>query len=113
MAGVLIKITATKKNAECTMMTTGVVVKHGFAGDGRFYPVVDFTVNGETYTTRKKFNGIISVRQTGLPIPYNNDASINSSIFVIGCNHKDRQWEDSFCDIKFCSHKNNLALYFV
>lgn len=74
IAGVFIKIIETKKNAECTMMTTGVVVKHRFAGDGRFYPVVEFQVNGETYTTKKKFNGIISVRQKGLPISTNNDA---------------------------------------
>lgn len=74
IAGVLIKIIATKKNAACTMMTTGVVIKHKFAGGGRFYPVVAFKVNGKSYTTKKKFNGIIRVQRTGLLIPTNNAA---------------------------------------
>lgn len=74
IAGVLIKVIGAKKNAACTMMTKGVVVGHGFAGSGRFYPVVEFEANGERFTTRKKFNGIISVRQTGLPLPLSNDA---------------------------------------
>lgn len=49
VAGVLAKVLIARKNSSCTASTTGVVVRHGFNGEGRLYPVVMYAVDGVSY----------------------------------------------------------------
>ena len=67
LVGLGISLAAKKKNAACTAVTNGTVVKHGFYGEGKMAPIVEFSVGGETYQTRKKYNGVKRVSVTGFP----------------------------------------------
>lgn len=49
--------------------TEGIVVQHGFSGEGRMYPIVEYFVNSTCYKTRKKFRGVKIKRISGLPAP--------------------------------------------
>ncbi len=68
LVGIGIKINTKKRNVSCTAVTNGIVIKHVFYGEGRMAPIVEFAVDGKTYRTKKKYNGIKSVSITGFPI---------------------------------------------
>lgn len=74
IAGLLITLIQTKRNNSCTAATEGTVIRHGFAGDGRMYPVVEFMANGTRMQTKKRFNGIKTIRVGSLPVPVKADA---------------------------------------
>lgn len=67
--GVIINIVTKKQNKLCTKHTEGIVVQHGFSGEGRMYPIVEYFVNSTCYKTRKKFRGVKIKRISGLPAP--------------------------------------------
>ena len=69
IAGIVARALAKRANDSCTARTTGTVVKHRFAGEGRLYPVVQYEVSGKNYQVRKQYNGVKFVRVTGLPVP--------------------------------------------
>lgn len=49
-----------KKVARCTGSVIGNVVKHCFHGDGRMFPVVEYQVEGQIYTVKRQYRGIIT-----------------------------------------------------
>jgi hypothetical protein len=67
LVGIGSNINTKKKNASCTAVTNGIVVKHSFNGEGRMAPIVEFSADDQTYRTKKKYNGIKSMSITGLP----------------------------------------------
>ena len=69
IAGIVARALAKRANDSCTARTTGTVLKHRFAGEGRLYPVVQYEVNGKNHQVRKRYNGVKLVRVTGLPVP--------------------------------------------
>ena len=69
LSGVIINIVTKKQNKLCTKHTEGIVVQHGFSGEGRMYPIVEYFVNSTCYKTRKKFRGVKIKRISGLPAP--------------------------------------------
>jgi hypothetical protein len=68
LAGIMIEIVTKRKNALCTYKTNGVVIKYGFPGEGRMYPVVEYIVDGNFYQDKKKFRGIKTKKISGLPM---------------------------------------------
>ncbi len=68
LIGIMIRVLAKKKNSSCTDKTKGVVIKYGFPGEGRMYPVVEYTVDGKQYRVKKKFRGTIVKRISGFPV---------------------------------------------
>lgn len=74
IAGIAVRVLAKRTNDSCTARTTGTVVKHRFAGEGRLYPIVRYEVSGKSYQTRKKYNGVKFVQVTGLPVPIQPEA---------------------------------------
>lgn len=70
VSGVLAKVLIARKNSSCTASTTGVVVRHGFNGEKRMYPVVMYAVDGVSYHVRKKYNGVKFVQVSGLPVVF-------------------------------------------
>ena len=74
IAGVVAKALMKRANDACTATTMGVVVEHRFAGDGRMCPVVQYSVDGTRYRTKKKFRGVKYVHVAGLPIPMRPEA---------------------------------------
>ena len=69
IAGVLIKVSADRKNSRCTSKTAGKVIRHTFMGDGRIAPVVEYEAAGKKFTCAKRFNGVIKVHSTRLDEP--------------------------------------------
>ena len=69
IAGVLIKVSADRKNSRCTSKTAGKVIRHTFMGDGRIAPVVEYEAAGKKFTCTKRFNGVIKVHSTRLDEP--------------------------------------------
>lgn len=67
-AGMLMKAAARKKAKTCTAVTMGTVIDHRFMGEGRMYPVLEYTVNGTQYRATKQFRGIKTKSLSGLPI---------------------------------------------
>ena len=67
-AGMLMKAAARKKAKACTAVTMGTVINHRFIGEGRMYPVLEYTVNGTQYRATKQFRGIKTKSLSGLPI---------------------------------------------
>lgn len=55
-----------RRNESCTAQTTGRVVRHAFRGEGRMFPIVEFTAAGQQYESRKRFEYIKLVRFGGL-----------------------------------------------
>lgn len=51
-----------RRNESCTDQTVGVVVRHVFRGEGRMFPVVQFSVGGKHYEARKRFEYVKRVR---------------------------------------------------
>lgn len=45
----LMKAVARRKAKGCTAATTGTVIDHRFMGEGRMYPVLEYTVDGTQY----------------------------------------------------------------
>ena len=73
-ASVIIKLRVSGKTKACSARTSGVVVKHGFSGEGRMFPVIEFSADGKTYLAKKKFNGYKSIRISGPPVQMKADA---------------------------------------
>ena len=69
IAGVLIKVSADRKNSRCTSKTAGKVIRHSFKGEGRIAPVVEYEAAGKKFTCAKRFNGVIKVHSTRLDEP--------------------------------------------
>lgn len=67
LAGMAIHLVQKRKNQPCTQQTKGRVVKYGFPGDGRMYPIVEYVVDGTCYRTKKEFRGVITKKQSGFP----------------------------------------------
>ena len=67
-ASMLMKAAAHKKAKACTAVTMGAVIDHRFMGEGRMYPVLEYTVDGTRYHVRKQFRGIKTKSLSGLPI---------------------------------------------
>lgn len=65
--GIVINGVIKKQNELCTEKTNGMVIKYGFPGEGRMYPVLEYFVDGKGYQTKKKFRGIKRKRVSGLP----------------------------------------------
>ena len=74
VAGIAARILAKRASDSCTARTTGTVVKHRYAGEGRLYPIVQYEVGGKSYQARKKYNGVKLVQVAGLPIPMQPEA---------------------------------------
>jgi hypothetical protein len=74
LAGILVNIIIKRKNHLCTDKTTGVVINYGFLGEGRMYPIVEYSVNGNVYRAKKKFRGIKTKQVSGLPIAMQSKA---------------------------------------
>lgn len=68
LAGTAIHLVKKGKNKSCTQQTKGCVVRYGFPGDGRMYPIVEYAVDGICYRARKEFRGIITKKQSGFPV---------------------------------------------
>lgn len=66
--GALMKAAARRKVKACTAATTGTVVDHRFTGEGRMYPILEYTVGDAQYHVRKQFRGVRTVRLSGLPV---------------------------------------------
>lgn len=54
----LMKAAARRKAKACTAMIMGTVIDHRFMGEGRMYPVLEYTVDGTRYHVRKQFRGV-------------------------------------------------------
>ena len=67
-ASMLMKAAARKKAKACTAATMGTVIDHRFMGEGRMYPVLEYTVDGTQYRATKQFRGIKTKSLSGLPI---------------------------------------------
>ena len=67
-ASMLMKAAARKKAKACTALTMGTVIDHRFMGEGRMYPVLEYTVDGAQYRAKKQFRGIRTKSMSGLPI---------------------------------------------
>ena len=65
---VLMKAVARRKAKACTAATMGTVIDHRFMGEGRMYPVLEYTVDGTQYRATKQFRGIKTKSLSGLPI---------------------------------------------
>lgn len=74
LAGVMIVLLRKRKNASCTDTARGSVIQYRFLGEGRMYPVVEYTVHGKSYQVRKRFRGIKTRQVSGLPIPVQSKA---------------------------------------
>ena len=74
IAGIVARALAKRANDSCTARTTGTVVNHRFAGEGRLYPIVRYEVSGKSYQMRKKYNGVKFVQVAGLPVPMQPEA---------------------------------------
>lgn len=74
VAGIAARILAKGANDSCTACTSGIVVEHRYAGEGRLYPIVRYEVSGKSYQVRKKYNGVKLVQVTGLPVPMQPEA---------------------------------------
>lgn len=64
----LMKAAAHRKAKACTAMAAGTVIDHRFMGEGRMYPVLEYTVGGAQHYVRKQFRGVKTVRLSGLPV---------------------------------------------
>lgn len=71
LIGILTHVITKRKNKLCTQNTEGTVAKYRFLGGGNVAPIVKFEVDGKTYFTAKKYNGIKKVSMSGIPIPTN------------------------------------------
>lgn len=67
-ASMLTKAVARKKAKACTAATPGTVIDYRFTGEGRMYPVLEYTVDGARYHVRKQFRGVKAIRLSGLPV---------------------------------------------
>lgn len=67
-ASMLMKAVARRKAKACTAVTMGTVIDHRFIGEGRMYPVLEYTVDGAQYHVRKQFRGIKTKSLSGLPV---------------------------------------------
>lgn len=54
----LMKAAARRKAKACTAMIMGTVIDHRFMGEGRMYPVLEYTVDGTRCHVRKQFRGV-------------------------------------------------------
>lgn len=64
----LMKAAARRKAKACTAMIMGTVIDHRFMGEGRMYPVLEYTVDGTRYHVRKQFRGVKTKSLSGLPV---------------------------------------------
>ena len=74
LTGILLNIVLKKRCDLCTDKTGGTVVRYGFPGAGRMYPILEYTVAGKQYQARKKFRGEKIKRISGLPVPVQSKA---------------------------------------
>lgn len=70
----LIKSLPKKRFAACTRSTTGAVVGYHFPGGERMQPVVEYSVAGQVYQTKKEFSGTISTMISGMLMPVQSSA---------------------------------------
>ena len=73
-SGLLINIIVKRKNKLCTKQTEGVVIKYGFSGAERMYPIVQYFVDGTCYEAKKKFRGIKIKKISGAPISAHSES---------------------------------------
>ncbi len=67
ISGILFKLHLKRKIRSCTGQTQGKVIKYKYLNERVISPMVEYSVNGETFVSRKKFQGIKSSSITGLP----------------------------------------------
>ena len=67
-ASMLMKAAARRKAKACTAMIMGTVIDHRFMGEGRMYPVLEYTVDGTQYRAKKQFRGIKTKSMSGHPV---------------------------------------------
>lgn len=58
--GFLFLMMQKRKGAGCASSVIGNVVKHCFPGEGRMFPVVQYQVEGQIYTVKRRYRGIIT-----------------------------------------------------
>lgn len=74
LIGIMIGALTKKRNSSCTDVTKGIVIKYGFPGEGRMYPIVEYTVDGKHYCAKKTFRGIKLKKISGLPMNIQSEA---------------------------------------
>lgn len=67
-SGVMITIVTKKQMKQCTKKIEGAVVQYQFPGGGSMNPIVEYVVDGNRYTAKKKFRGILTKRISGLSV---------------------------------------------
>ena len=65
-SGVMITLVTRKQTKQCTKKIEGTVVQYQFPGGGSMNPIVEYVVDGNRYTAKKKFRGILTKRISGL-----------------------------------------------
>ena len=66
--GVMITIVTKKQMKQCTKKIEGAVVQYQFPGGGSMNPIVEYVLDGNRYTAKKKFRGILTKRISGLSV---------------------------------------------
>ena len=66
--GVMITLVTRKQTKQCTKKIEGTVVQYQFPGGGSMNPIVEYVVDGNRYTAKKKFRGILTKRISGLSV---------------------------------------------
>ena len=66
----LMKAAARRKAKACTAVTMGTVIDHRFMGEGRMYPVLEYTVDGTQYRAKKTIPWHKDQKLVGTPHPH-------------------------------------------
>lgn len=74
ISGIIMSMISKKHNKQCTKSVEGKVFSYSFPGDSRMYPIVEYTIDGITYKTKKKHKGIKSIKASGIPLLIKSDA---------------------------------------
>ncbi len=74
ISGILMNMISNKHNKQCTKSVEGKVISYSFTGESRMYPIVEYVLDGITYKTKKKYNGIKSIKASGIPLPVKSNA---------------------------------------
>ncbi len=70
IAGIWICFAEKKRVKRCTHCVQGEVIEYHFNGNGSFFPVVRYVVDGTTYRVKRRFRGVITVEKSGLKKVY-------------------------------------------
>ena len=68
VSGVVINAAAKRRTKSCTERIEGIVVRHGFPGEGRMYPILEYIVDRKCYQAKKKFRGVKVNKLSGIPV---------------------------------------------